>query len=419
MTHAESRWPKMVAHADMDAFYAAVEQLDDPALRGKPLLVGGRSNRGVVLTASYEARPFGVGSAMPMARARRLCPQALIVPPRFGRYQEVSKQIMGVFGDFSPSVEALSLDEAFIDMTGAEGVFGGPEAIGHKLKAAVREATGGLTVTVGISGTKYVAKVASGYAKPDGLTIVPPEEAQAWLAPQPVSHLWGAGPKTEARLRALGLDTIGDVAKADPDWLAENLGGVGRHFHALALARDPRRVEGRRSSKSVGSETTLPRDISDRAALKQHLRRAAEQIGRRLRKKRIVAFGVRVKLKTHDFQTLTRQHHFREPTDLAQTLYTAGARLLDAVEHPGPFRLVGLAAYDLDRIAEPAQADLFGEAGDSGLASGARRRRLETAIDAITERFGGAMLRPAEDLTHGRGPRLSVNLDFIDEESEG
>lgn len=354
-----------------------------------------------------------------MARARKLCPQALIVPPRFDRYQEVSRQIMDVFGAFSPSVEALSLDEAFIDMTGAEGIFGGPEAMGRRIKAAVREATGGLTVTVGISGTKYVAKVASGYRKPDGLTIVPADQAQAWLAPLPVSHLWGAGPKTEARLRALGLDTIGDVARADPDWLAENLGGVGRHFHALAQARDPRRVEGRRSSKSVGSETTLPRDICDRTELKQHLRRAADQIGRRLRKKRIVAFGVRVKLKTHDFQILTRQHHFREPTDLAQALYTAGARLLDGLEHPGPFRLVGLAAYDLDRTAESAQGDLFGEAGDSGLASGARRRRLETAIDAITERFGGAMLRPAEELTQGHGPRLSVNLDFIDEESDG
>ena len=163
-------WPRVVVHADMDAFYAAVEQLDDPALRGRPILVGPNSARGVVLTASYEARPYGVGSAMPMARARKLCPQALIVPPRFDRYQRISKTIMDVFGDFSPHVEALSLDEAFLDMTGAERLFGSPDAIGRRLKAAVREATGGLTVSVGISATKYVAKVASGYQKPDGLT---------------------------------------------------------------------------------------------------------------------------------------------------------------------------------------------------------------------------------------------------------
>ncbi len=199
-------WPRVIAHADMDAFYASVEQLDDPTLRGRPLIVGPNSARGVVLTASYEARPFGVGSAMPMARARRLCPEALIVPPRFERYSQVSKIIMDLFGDFSPSVEALSLDEAFLDMTGSDKLFGAPEAIGRKLKAAIREATAGLTASVGISGTKYVAKVASGHRKPDGLTIVPPDEARAWLAPQPVKNLWGAGPKTAGRLEALGLE---------------------------------------------------------------------------------------------------------------------------------------------------------------------------------------------------------------------
>ena len=169
----------------MDAFYAAIEQLDDPALRGRPVLVGSPTGRGVVLTASYEARPFGVGSAMAMAKARRLCPQAVIIPPRFDRYQETSRTIMKVFSDFSPDVEALSLDEAFLDMTGSENIFGGPESIGRRIKDAVREATGGLRASVGLSGTKYVAKAASAYRKPDGLTVVPPEEAKAWLAPLP------------------------------------------------------------------------------------------------------------------------------------------------------------------------------------------------------------------------------------------
>src|SRR3990172_6329751 len=248
MIRSETVWPRIVAHADMDAFYAAIEQLDDPALRGRPVLVGPPSDRGVVLTASYEARPYGVGSAMPMAKARRLCPNAVIIPPRFDHYQEVSRTIMRVFSDFSPEVEAISLDEAFLDMTGSEQLFGDPASMGRRIKDAVREATGGLTASVGVSATKYVAKVASGRRKPDGLTVVRPEEAKAWLAPLPVSWLWGVGPKTQARLHHLGLRTIGDVADADPKFLSAKLGRAGLHFHALAQAEDPRPVTGGRAS---------------------------------------------------------------------------------------------------------------------------------------------------------------------------
>src|SRR6478736_3556443 len=215
MIRSARLWPRIIAHADMDAFYAAVEQLDDPSLRGRPLIIGPNSNRGVVLTASYEARPYGVHSAMPMARARKLCPDALIVPPRFDRYTEISEQVMKVFGNFSPEVEALSLDEAFLNMSGSEHLFGNPASIGRKVKDAVKEATG-LTVSVGVSGTKYVAKVASDYGKPDGLVVVPPNDAEAWLAPLPVSRLWGAGPKTQQRLIALGFNAIGDIAAAEP-----------------------------------------------------------------------------------------------------------------------------------------------------------------------------------------------------------
>ena len=267
-------WPRVIVHADMDAFYAAIEQLDDPSLRGRPLLIGPNSARGVVLTASYEARPFGVGSAMPMARARRLCPDALIVPPRFERYQEVSKIIMTLFTSFSPRVEALSLDEAFLDMTGAERLFGSPESIGRKLKDGVRDATGGLTASVGISGTKYVAKVASGYRKPDGLTIVPPADAKAWLAPQPVGNLWGAGPKTVARLAELGLAKIGDIAASDADWLARSLGELGRRFRALSCGEDWREVSSSHESRGLSSERTLSVDIAARAEIEAHLRAA-------------------------------------------------------------------------------------------------------------------------------------------------
>jgi DNA polymerase IV len=408
MSRPHGDWPRIVAHADMDSFYAAVEQLDNPALRGKPLLVGGASPRGVVLTASYEARPFGVGSAMPMVTARRLCPDALIVPPRFERYQQISAAIMGVFGTFSPDVEPLSLDEAFIDMTGAEGLFGDPETMGRRLKDAVREATGGLTVSVGLSGTKYVAKVASAYKKPDGLTVVPPATAKAWLAPMPVSRLWGAGQKTEPRLLALGLRTIGDVAEADPRLLVDKLGKLGLHFHTLSQAKDPRRVDSHRKSKSIGSENTLARDVRDREEIKLHLRRSADKIARRLRAKGLVAFGVGVKLKTAEFKSLTRQHHLSEPTDVAGQLYTVGVELLDAFRDPGPFRLVGMTAYDLMQAGAPTQGGLFDDFG--------RRRQLEVALDTLAERFGGQAVQRGEELG-ARGNRLTPNLDFLDDDA--
>lgn len=407
MIRPQSAWPRIVAHADMDAFYAAIEQLDDPGLRGKPILVGHPSARGVVLTASYEARPYGVGSAMPMALARRKCPGALIVPPRFDRYQEISAAIMRVFGDFSPEVEALSLDEAFLDMTGAEGLFGDPHSMGRRLKEAVREATGGLTASVGISSTKYVAKVASGCRKPDGLTVVAPEEAKGWLAPLPVSALWGAGPKTQARLHSLHLYTIGDVAGADPKFLAAKLGSVGLHFHSLAQAQDPRPVLGRRSSKSIGSEHTLEKDVRAKADIKLHLRQSAETIARRLRKKGYVAFGVGIKLKTASFQIVTRQHRLSDPTDIADTLYSVGTDLLDRVEHPGPFRLIGMAAYDLTGATDLAARDLFG--------THARTRSLEVAIDQLAERFGLNVIHRADELSRSPSIGSSHHLDFLDE----
>jgi DNA polymerase-4 len=407
MSRSPGDWPRIVAHADMDAFYAAVEQLDDPSLRGRPLLVGPPSSRGVVLTASYEARPYGVGSAMPMAHARRLCPCAVVVPPRFDRYQEVSASIMRAFADFSPDVEALSLDEAFLDMTGSEQLFGDPESMGRRLKAAIRDATGGLSASVGLSATKYVAKVASAHRKPDGLTIVPPEMAKAWLAPLPVSRLWGAGAKTEPRLHALGLRTIGDVAAADPKMLVAQLGKLGLHFYTLAQAQDPRPVDGRRVSKSIGSENTLEKDVREKSEIKLHLRRSADTIGRRLRKKGYVAFGVGVKLKTSDFKTLTRQQRLCDPTDVAERLYTVGVELLAQFSHPGPFRLIGMVAYDLAGAGDLMQSGLFD--------SFARRRRLETAIDNLADRFGGNVVLRADDLAEPRGTTLAANLDFLDD----
>jgi DNA polymerase-4 len=391
----------------MDAFYAAVEQLDDPALRGRPILVGSPSHRGVVLTASYEARPYGVGSAMPMAQARRKCPNALIIPPRFDRYQQVSRMIMAAFADFSPDVEALSLDEAFLDMTGSEELFGGPESIGRRLKMAIRDVTGGLTASVGLSSTKYVAKVASAFRKPDGLTVVPAEDAKAWLAPLPVSRLWGVGPKTQDRLHQLGLLTIGSVAEADPKFLSTKLGSAGLHFYTLAHAEDPRPVLGSRMSKSIGSESTLDRDLSEKADIKFHMRRSADVIGRRLRKKNYVAFGAGLKLKTANFQLISRRHRLSEPTDVAERLYSVAVDLLDHVNHAGPFRLIGLVAYDLIGNDDLAQRGLFNNLG--------RRRQLEVAIDHLTARFGIDVVKRADDLDKPTGVRLSPTLDYLDQ----
>jgi len=406
VTGSRVGWERIVAHADMDAFYAAVEQLDNPELRGKPLLVGSQSRRGVVLTASYEARPFKVGSAMPMAQAIERCPDAIIVPPRFERYEEISAVIMKVFADFSPLVEPLSLDEAFLEMTGAEDLFGPPRTMGEKLKAAVREATGGLTVSVGLSATKYVAKVASAHLKPDGVTIVPPEDAVAWLAPQSVARLWGAGPKMQARLHKLGFDTIGDVAAADRAVLVEQLGAAGAHFYDLAHARDPRPVLSRRDAKSIGSERTLQVDIRSHAEIKTHLRHSADKIGKRLRRKQLVAAGVRVKLKTSDFRLLSRQCLLHEPSDLAETLYLAGTQLLSQFDDAGPFRLVGLAAYELSARQAPQQLGLLG--------GNERQQRLEATLDAIADRFGDDMVHRADDLRGPQEPRLSSDIDFLD-----
>ncbi len=406
MSPSRRSWERIVAHADMDAFYAAVEQLDDPALRGRPVLIGSKSRRSVVLTASYEARPFEVGSAMPMAQAMMRCPDAVIVPPRFDRYEEVSVSIMKVFADFSPDVEPLSLDEAFLEMSGAEDIFGPPASMGRRLKDAVREATGGLTVSVGLSGTKYVAKVASAHQKPDGLTVVAPEDARAWLAPQSVARLWGAGSKTQAKLRELGLQTIGDVAAADSAYLVEQLGSVGARFHELAHARDARPVLSRREAKSIGSERTLHEDVTSRADIKTHLRHSADKIGKRLRRAGLVARGVRVKLKTSEFRLLTRQCSLDEPSDVADTLYLAGADLLQQFDNPGPFRLVGMAAFDLLGRKNPQQLGLLGNSE--------RQRRLEVTLDEIAQRFGDDTVHRADELQRTREPRLSSDIDFLD-----
>ncbi len=390
----------------MDAFFAAIEQLDDPSLRGKPVLIGGSNRRGVVSTASYEARPYGVGSAMPMAEAMRRCPDAIVVSPNLERYSEISQIVMKTFRDFSPHVEALSLDEAFLEMSGADRHFGAPREMGQRIKDAVFEATGGLHVSVGIANTKYVAKVASDFDKPDGLTIVHPPDALRFLAPLPLSRLWGAGPVTVAKLEALGLRTIGDIARADPRQL-RGLGVMGDHFHRLANNQDPRPVVGDRAARSVGSERTLEHDIHGPEAVKPHLLRAADEIGRRLRAAGIKARGIRVKLKTSSFQLNTRQTTLQNPTDVAQHIYEIGVRLLPEFELNEPLRLVGLAAFDLVEVDQAVeQLDLFDDGADLE-----KRRQLETTLDAVREKFGRHAVRRAARVEERDQARSTTELD--------
>ena len=251
---------RKILHVDMDAFYASVEVRDDPRLRGRPVAVGGSARRGVVLAASYEARPFGVRSAIPMARALRLCPGLVVVPPHFDRYALASEQVFAVFHEFTPEVEGLSLDEAFLDVTRSIALFGSAEEQAARIKARIRERVG-LTASVGIAEVKFAAKVASDLRKPDGLVVVPEGRVPAFLAPLPVSRLWGVGPKTEKTVLALGLRTIGDVAKADDAWLERELGSLGPWLAALARGIDPRPVEADREAKSIGAEETFEEDL--------------------------------------------------------------------------------------------------------------------------------------------------------------
>jgi len=397
-----ARWPRVILHADMDAFYASVEQQDQPELRGKPVIVGGTGNRGVVSAASYEAREFGVRSAMPTVEARRRCPQAEFLSPRFERYSEVSRVVMGVFDRYSPLVEPLSVDEAFLDMTGAEGLFGAPAQMGRALRADVLEATEGLTVSVGVAGCKFVAKVASDQDKPDGLTVVEPwpEATQGFLWPLPVCRLWGVGPKTQERLEELGLRTIGDVAQASERLLVEHLGELGEQLKRLSEGEDDREVVPEREAKSIGAEMTLDKDILGLRAVRKQLRRATDRVAPRLRSEGVLAGGVRVKLKTAEFQLLTRQTTLPRATDEAKVLFEAACALLPQFNLTVPMRLVGIAAYDLRAADEPVQGELFDDEGapGSGSRSGRGNRRLERTLDELRDKFGKSAVKRGSDL---------------------
>jgi DNA polymerase-4 len=377
----------IVLHVDMDAFYAAIEMRDDPGLRGLPVIVGGSSRRGVVSTASYEARKFGVHSAMPGFEARRRCPDGIFLSPRISHYAAVSRQLMELFERYSPTVEPLSLDEAFLEMTGAERIFGTPREMAERIANDIR-AELGLTASVGVSTTKYVAKVASDYEKPDGITVVEPGTEKEFLAPLPIRRIWGVGPKASSTLERLGLKTIGEVAATPREVLVAKMGGFGAHVWHLANAIDMRRVSSKRTRKSIGSERTLAVDIVDREVVRGHLLPLADEVARGLRKGGWRAHGVRLKLKTNEFRLMTRDRHVAEAVCDAESILAALDALLAVARVDVPLRLVGVAAYDLVKDGTPRQVSLF-DAESTG-----RRERLEATMDEVSEKFGrGGLVR--------------------------
>jgi DNA polymerase IV len=378
---------RLILHVDLDAFYASVEQRDDPSLKGRPVIVGGGARRGVVAAASYEARRFGVRSAMPTAEALRRCRQAILLPPRMGHYADVSRAFFAILDRFAPRVEGLSLDEAFLDASGEERLLGSARDIGLKIKREVA-ADLDLVVSVGAAPNKFVAKIASDIDKPDGLRVIPPEEVRAFLDPLPVSRLWGAGEVTCRRLHELGLRTIGQVARYPEDALSRALGpGLGHHLAALARARDDRDVEPESEPVSIGHEETFDHDAVSRDELEPVLWRQADRVAARLRRQDRRARVVVVKLKYADFQLVSRRRSLADPTADGARIGRAATEILASmkVSPRRPVRLAGVAVYTLEPRSAPRQLSF--DEGDRE-----RGERLGDALDRIEAKFGEAAI---------------------------
>lgn len=394
---------RFILHADMDAFYASIEQRDDPELRGRPVIVGAAAARGVVAAASYEARVYGVRSAMPGFRARELCPHGVFLPSNMSKYAAVSDQVHEVFAEFSPDIEPIALDEAFLDVTGSVGLFGGALELGHRLKAAVRRAVD-LPISVGIGPAKMVAKLACTMSKPDGFLFVPDEAVTWFLHPLPVRRIWGVGPVLEETLLALGIRTIGDLASRDPEKLARTLGDRAHGLVRLASGVDDRDVESDMIPKSYGEENTFERDVSDRETVTAALTSHAEAVARRLRHDGFEGRTVTLKMKLGHargyrksrvdagareplYPVLTRARTLPNATADGKIIRDVAVALWDSAKLEEPVRLLGVSVRNLERAAE--QLDLFQDRKTQD--------KLGPALDAITRRFGRDAIRRAVD----------------------
>jgi DNA polymerase-4 len=402
-----------VLHVDMDAFFASVELLDHPELKGKPVIVGHNSSRSIVTAATYEARKFGVNSALPMSIALRRCPQAIILEPHFERYTYYSKVVMSIFDEVTPRVERLGIDEAFLDVSGARTVFGSPVQVAQLIRSRVLSETG-LICSVGAASTKFVAKLASGLSKPDGLLVVPHDETIAFLHPLPIARLWGVGGKTEESLRGRGYNTIGDLANTPVDLLRTTLGdAAAQRLHDLSWGIDPRVVHDGADEKSIGHEMTFETDITDPQVIHRELLRMSNMVAVRLRKAGFVGRTVVLKLRFADFTTITRSRTLKESTDLGRRIYEEVREIYDALgDSPvasqradrgrtqnAAIRLVGVRAEQLQDAAT-AQLGLWDESEGW--------REAEDVMDAASARFGNGSVKPARLIGHSatERPRL-------------
>jgi DNA polymerase-4 len=386
----------MILHCDMDAFYASVEERERPELVGKPVIVAGSpEKRGVVAAANYAARKFGVHSAMPSATARRLCPHGVYMPPRIGYYAEVSREIRAIFERFTPLVEPLSLDEAFLDVTGSEHLFGSATEIARQIKQTVREETG-LVVSVGVAPNKFLAKIASDLRKPDALVEVAPDKVQAFLDPLPVERLWGVGKQSSKVFQGLGIGTIAQLRQCPIDVLKTRFGSSGEHLWELAHGRDARPVIPEREAKSISNETTFERDIADMDVLRAWLVDLVEQVGWRMRRHGLRARTLQLKVRFTDFSTITRSHSLPEPTDMTDELRRAADELLCERLPPRhlPVRLIGVGVSGLNASGQ-VQGMLF------DVATRQRQGKLDVVRDQINEKFGTSALR------RGSSPELA------------
>ncbi len=389
---------RSILHVDMDAFFAAVEMRDDPSLRGRPVIVGGTpEGRGVVAAASYEARRFGVRSAMSAARARKICPQGVFLKPRREAYADASRRIFMIFRDFTPQVEPLSIDEAFLDVTGCRRLFGPPEDIGRAVKRRIADEVG-LTASVGVAPNKFLAKLASDLEKPDGFVVIAAETAAERIAPLPVSKLWGVGGRTEGILAGLGVSRVGDLPRVPRARLVAGLGeAAADHLLELAAGRDERPVVPEHEVKSIGHETTFARDIGGRDELRAELDLLVEKTVLRLRRAGLQARTVQVKARFPDFHTVTRVETLPEPTASRRTIRDTARRLLERKVGRGgrPLRLIGVSVSHFEIGA--VQGDLFDSADRAG------DEALDALLDAAAGRFGAGMIRRGADRRDGRG----------------
>lgn len=394
-----------ILHIDMDAFYASVELIERPELRGRPVVIGGTQGRGVVLSATYEARAFGVHAAMPVARAQRLCPQAVFISPSHHRYDEVSQGVMAIFREITPAVEPLSLDEAFLDVSGAIRRLGRPREIAAMIRARV-EAEQSITCSVGVAPNKFVAKVASTSCKPDGLLVVPADRVVEFLHPMPVGALWGVGPKTEEQLHRLGLRTVGELAHTPTSTLERALGvATGRHLADLAWGRDERSVEPGETERSISNEQTFFRDMDDPDEIKRELLKLSEQVAGRVRAHGVVARTLTLKVRFADFTTITRSRTLSDATDTSHDVYTTVAGLFDALRlQRARVRLVGVRAEGLRPASERSEQLAF-DTPEHGW------RDADRAKDRAIARFGKGAVKPARLVRSEPDVRKSLGND--------